>query len=238
MQEIRLLLEQSLNIDFLGATLSNPKDKNGITKVKVRPILKKDILLFQCEEHKNNQAFHRNYETAEAIEKLTEIGAINGYEDGTFRPDDYITRAELTKIIAEVFLKDEATEREITFKDVSLDAWYYNPVKACASFDIINGENAETFAPDRNILREEFATMLARCAVTKKITFENQRLNINFEDENEISDYAVGYVDMLYTGNILNGDEGYFYPKNNLTRAEAAVGIYNLLSVTNFGGQE
>lgn len=72
MQEIRLLLEQSLNIDFLGATLSNPKDKNGITKVKVRPILKKDVLLFQCEEHKNNQAFHHNYEVTEAVEKLTD----------------------------------------------------------------------------------------------------------------------------------------------------------------------
>lgn len=72
MEEIKLLLEQSLNIDFLGATLSNPKDKNGITKVKVRPILKKDVLLFQCEEHKNNQAFHHNYEEAEAIEKLTD----------------------------------------------------------------------------------------------------------------------------------------------------------------------
>lgn len=67
MQKIRLLLEQSLNIDFLGATLSNPKDKSGITKVKVRPILKKDVLLFQCEEYKNNQTFHHNYETAEAV---------------------------------------------------------------------------------------------------------------------------------------------------------------------------
>ena len=72
MQEIRLLLEQSLNIDFLGATLSNPKDKNGVIKVKVRPILKKDVLLFQCEEYKNNQAFHHNYEPAEAIEKLAD----------------------------------------------------------------------------------------------------------------------------------------------------------------------
>lgn len=72
MQDIKLLLEQSLNIDFLGATLSNPKDKNGITKVKVRPILKKEALLFQCEEHKNNQAFHHNYEVDEAVEKLTD----------------------------------------------------------------------------------------------------------------------------------------------------------------------
>ena len=72
MEEIRLLLEQSLNIDFLGATLSNANDRNGITKVKVRPILKKGILLFQCEEHKNNQAFHHNYEVDEAIEKLSD----------------------------------------------------------------------------------------------------------------------------------------------------------------------
>ncbi len=72
MQEIKLLLEQSLNIDFLGATLSNAKDKNGITKVRVRPILKKDVLLFQCEEYKNNQAFHHNYEPIEAIEKLAD----------------------------------------------------------------------------------------------------------------------------------------------------------------------
>lgn len=72
MQDIKELLQQSLNIDFLGATLSNPKDKSGVTKVKVRPILKKDVLLFQCEEHKNNQAFHHNYEVTEAIQKLAD----------------------------------------------------------------------------------------------------------------------------------------------------------------------
>ena len=72
MQAIKELLDQSLNIDFLGATLSNPKDKGGIQKVKVRPILKKDTLLFQCEEHKNNQVFHNNYEAAQAIRILAE----------------------------------------------------------------------------------------------------------------------------------------------------------------------
>ncbi len=72
MQEIKELLNQSLNIDFLGATLSNPKDKSGIQKVKVRPILKKDTLLFQCEEHKNNQVFHNNYEKTLAIETIAD----------------------------------------------------------------------------------------------------------------------------------------------------------------------
>ena len=72
MQSIHELLEQSLNIDFLGATLSNPKEKGGVQKVKVRPILKKDTLLFQCEEHKNNQVFHTNYEIDKAVEMLVD----------------------------------------------------------------------------------------------------------------------------------------------------------------------
>lgn len=72
MKEIKTLLEKSLNIDFLSATLSNPKDKNGVKKVKVRPILKKEVLLFQCEAHQNNQVFHENYKAEKAVEILTE----------------------------------------------------------------------------------------------------------------------------------------------------------------------
>ena len=72
MKEIRELLEKNLNIDFLGATLSNLKDKGGVIKVKVRPILKKDMLLFQCEAHKNNQVFHENYDSEKAVEVLSE----------------------------------------------------------------------------------------------------------------------------------------------------------------------
>ena len=58
MEKIKELLQQSLNIDFIAATLSNPREKDGLKKVKVRPILKKGVLLFQCEEHQNNQVFH------------------------------------------------------------------------------------------------------------------------------------------------------------------------------------
>ncbi len=72
MQEIRDLLEQSLNMDFLSATLSNPKEKGGAQKVKVRPILKQGELLFQCEEHRNNQVFHQNLKTEQAVEVISE----------------------------------------------------------------------------------------------------------------------------------------------------------------------
>ena len=61
MEELKQLLKECLNIDFLNATISNPKAKGGVVKVKVRPILKNGELLFQCEAHQNNQVFHENY---------------------------------------------------------------------------------------------------------------------------------------------------------------------------------
>ena len=67
MQELKLLLEQNLNDAFLSIVISNPKNKEGIQKIKVRPILKKEQLLFQCEAYKNNQVFHDNYEKSEAV---------------------------------------------------------------------------------------------------------------------------------------------------------------------------
>lgn len=70
MEELRKLLVECLNIDFLGATLSSPKDKDGISKIKVRPLLMKGNLVFQCELFKKNQAFHENYEADEAVNAL------------------------------------------------------------------------------------------------------------------------------------------------------------------------
>lgn len=59
-----------MNKDFLAAVLSNPRDKNGAEKVKVRPVLKKGKLRFQLEVFQNRQAFHENLDVAEATERL------------------------------------------------------------------------------------------------------------------------------------------------------------------------
>lgn len=67
MEEIRNILEESLDIDFIQATISNPKKKDGIMKIKVRPVMVKGELLFQCEAFENNQAFHKNYKRDEAV---------------------------------------------------------------------------------------------------------------------------------------------------------------------------
>ena len=72
MEDIIKLLDRVLNIDFIRAVLSNPRDKEGIIKVKVRPLEKKGNLLFQFEAFTAKQAFHRNLEKEEAKAQFAE----------------------------------------------------------------------------------------------------------------------------------------------------------------------
>lgn len=71
MDTLKSVLDKSFNIDFVSALLSNPREKDGTVKVKIRPVMKQDRLLFQCEEYRNNQAFHLNLE-AEATSEYVE----------------------------------------------------------------------------------------------------------------------------------------------------------------------
>lgn len=70
MENLRDILQDNLNIEFLSATLSNPRSKGGVSKVKVRPLMKKDTLFFQLESFQNNQAFHKNLGPEETCEEI------------------------------------------------------------------------------------------------------------------------------------------------------------------------
>lgn len=72
MEEIKAVLARCFTIDFISGTISNPREKGGIQKVKIRPMLVKDRLVFQLETFQNNQAFHENLSVEEATEKVQE----------------------------------------------------------------------------------------------------------------------------------------------------------------------
>lgn len=73
MNTLRDILEESLTTDFISGVVSNPRSKDGVTKVKVRGVEKKGELLFQFEEFKNNQAFHKNLGKEEAVGYFEEL---------------------------------------------------------------------------------------------------------------------------------------------------------------------
>ena len=70
MQEIQNALKSILNIDFIRGTISGPRKKEGIIKVKVRPLERKGTLLFQFESFTKTQAFHENLTPEAAAEKI------------------------------------------------------------------------------------------------------------------------------------------------------------------------
>lgn len=166
----------------------------------------------------------------EAILALAERGILNGRGEQNFAPLSEISRAEMAKILALVFQIEDGKEEAVEFLDVPKNAWYFESVAAAVRRGMIHGNGDGTYAPERSVTREEFAAMLARGLEAVSVKPEIIRLNINFNDEEEISAFAVGYVDLLYTAGILDGDDtGAFRPKDSVSRAEAAAGVYKLL---------
>jgi len=96
-----------------------------------------------------------------AVSTLTRAGILDGYEDGSFRPNASITRAEFTKI-AVSFFKHVGGASSNPFNDVPDSAWYAEFVKAAVELGLIDGYEDGTFRPNAPITRAEACTIVNR----------------------------------------------------------------------------
>lgn len=142
---------------------------------------------------------------------------INGYDDGTVRPNSNITRAEVAIIFFRL-LKDEVRDkyltRENTFADVNADDAYNTAISTMANAGIVNGRSEGEFAPDEYITRAEFTTICAR--------FNDS----NSKAENAFTDidlhWASEYILEAVSYGWIEGYEDYtFRPDQFIYRAEA-----------------
>ena len=134
--------------------------ESNITRAEVAQVFYNLLL-----EHKNDLSVQFSDVTAQAwyynaVAELTKSGVIRGYEDGTFRPDQAITRAEFTAIAAR-FAKI-STDRTVDFSDVSVNMWYYDAVRTAISYGWVTGYEDGTFRPEQSIARGETATIVNR----------------------------------------------------------------------------
>ena len=96
-----------------------------------------------------------------AVSTLSNMGILGGYEDGTFRPNASITRAEFAKIAVSFF--DWADVYAVnSFVDVRDSAWYANYVAVAAEIGLIEGYGGNVFRPDATITRAEACTIINR----------------------------------------------------------------------------
>lgn len=152
--------------------------------------------------------------------------------DGSkFTPDKLITRAEFAQVIAQAF--ELQTTVPIHFKDVMPDNKYFAWVSAVANAGIMVGQAEGYFGADGFISRQDVAVIIQRVLTEKKINLKKVRANTIFNDEDEIADYAIDSVKNLYAYAVFNGvGNGFFDPKGNITRGQAASIVYRIIQLS------
>ncbi len=167
----------------------------------------------------------QNHWAAKQIIELVNKKAISGYEDGTFKPDNKISRAELAVIIAKA-LDLKQLGGPTKFKDdKDIPSWAKTYIKAAVEVGILSGYTDNTFKANKSCSREEIVTMVMRAM--KLGTSTN---SVNFKDSDAIQIWSKGYVSMAINLQIIKGyEDGTFKPAKNVTRAEAAVILVNAL---------
>lgn len=152
----------------------------------------------------------------EIISKWIEAGKVKGYEDGSFRPDNNMTRAEFATILASVIDINIAEYAEMKFEDVNESDWYYEYVRKLFTLKII-AEDVK-FNPNNNITRQDVMTMVGRA-----FYYQSQDFTVleQFADYGEISDYAKEFAAALVENKNVSGyEDNTIRPLRNITRAE------------------
>ena len=152
-----------------------------------------------------------------AIRDFVNKGYVNGYPDGTFKPQDSITRAEFVSIVNSYFGLTKSSGK--VFNDTKTH-WAKNAIDIAVTNGVCNGMSATEFAPNDPITREQAAVMVANY---KKIADTNlDKLN-KYQDVNKVSSWAKSSVEGVIEKGYMGAGGIAFNPKNNITRAEAVV---------------
>ncbi len=166
----------------------------------------------------------RGHWAAAQIEKWVNNGIINGYPDGTFRPNSTITRAEFASIASKLF--NYVDKAGTDFTDVSNTAWYSDAVKKAYAAGIIAGFNGK-FNPNNKITRQEAAIILAKAF---KLTPQDDNTSDYFNDAGKISSWSKGYINVIISNGYMSGRPGNILaPTDYITRAET-VALINKIS--------
>ena len=146
---------------------------------------------------------------------------IVGYDDGTFKPDSNMSRAEAAAIFARLIAeaKGETVSGKSSFADVSSKEWYSSYIGYLEKYDVINGYTDGTFKPDASVTRAEFVAMTVRYYDL----FNDVNKTGNTVKYTDVSNSYWAYSDIAFAKNIgwLNGySDGSFRGDNDITRAE------------------
>lgn len=164
---------------------------------------------------------HQNYV---AITWLSEQQILQGYEDGTFKPEQLVNRAESLKVIfvgRNIEIPEDA--QGLNFSDVDNSAWYAPYISIAKELGIVEGNPDGTFAPDRDVIRAEFVKILLLSNEFKKEKWQGMEI---FADVPKTEWYSPFMNYAGQSGLITKDSLNKLYPGRALTRGEVAEILY------------
>ncbi len=164
------------------------------------------------------------YWASNSIDAMLATGVMDGFGNGTFGPDQPVTRAEFAKMLT-VALDLPLPSRPPSFSDVPAGMWYSSYVAAVAQAGLMTGETATTFAPNAPVPREELAVLLMRALKLQPAG------GLGFTDAGQVAAWAVPGVEAAVTaGYMLGYPDGTFRPLAPVTRAQAATVLARVIA--------
>lgn len=178
------------------------------------------IMLLMIVFFNNSEVFAfsdlKGHWSSDYVKELSSKNIISGYKDGTFKPDNSITKAEFFKLINSMasFNKTYA----VSFADVKKTDWYYDEVAKGIKAGYITPTTGNLY-PNRPITREEAIWIIGYVYKME----ENEKPTVDFNDRASIDETYLGYIGALVGKKIVSGfPDGNFYPKRELTRGEVS----------------
>lgn len=163
---------------------------------------------------------------SEAISAMQEKGYINGFPDGTFRPDATLTRAEFVTIINKMYMY--YVEAENIFTDVKSDDWFSHDVLAAVQAGYIKGMGDGRFAPNEAVTREQVCVML-----NSILQLGDMYYTPTISDK--VSDWAKDSVLKMVAAYVFTlEDDGRFRATQPITRAEACMALEKCIVEVDF----
>ncbi|WP_120460135.1 polysaccharide lyase family 8 super-sandwich domain-containing protein [Paenibacillus aceti] len=163
----------------------------------------------------------------DSIEKSVELGIVNGYEDGSFKPNGNVTRGEISTMLARA-LKLELNNTEFVFEDQDkTPVWALPSINALAKAGYISGYEDGSFRANNEVTRTELVVMIVRVLGLEV----NPKATLTFKDADQVPVWAMPYVAAAEEAGLIKGNgNGKFNPNASATRAEAVTLILGMLN--------
>lgn len=166
---------------------------------------------------------------ASFITKGVDHGYINGYENGSFRPNNSVSRAEFCKMINNAL--DLSNLVTLNFSDVKSSDWFFSEVSKSVGSGYISGYEDGTFRANNPITRQEAAVVISRI-----VADPTQQKDLSaLKDASSIESWAQSGAKSVFSKGYMAGDnKKNFNPKGNLTRGESVKILESILSGETF----